>query len=176
MARAARHRLERNQTMTAFRPLPALALAGLLAACATPAPGTTAGAAGPARPVGGHGHAAFMGSFDANRDGVVTRAEYDAVRQQRFLDANGDGWLSEDEYVAEFEGRLKRQYDGRAPDDAHAREMAQARVRFKVLDTDKDGRLTAAEAQAMADKTFRAADVNGDGRVDAADATPPAPR
>lgn len=43
-----------------------------------------------ARPAGGHGREAFMGSYDVNRDGVVTRAEYDSVRLQRFAAADTD--------------------------------------------------------------------------------------
>src|SRR5256885_16883761 len=96
--------------------LAAAGLAALLTACASP---TAPSASGPAQPAGGHGQPAFMGSYDANRDGVVTRQEYDTVRKQRFLagDTNGDGWLSEKEYVDEFEARLKQQYAeiGRAP-------------------------------------------------------------
>ncbi|MFC2547596.1 MAG: hypothetical protein ACFNX4_12265 [Actinomyces oris] len=34
--------------------------------------------------------------YDANRDGVVTRDEYDTLRKERFVaaDTNKDGWLS----------------------------------------------------------------------------------
>jgi len=154
----------------------AAALAALLAACANNAPpsGNSAGAAsGAARPVGGHGHAAFMGAYDTNRDGVVTRNEYDTVRKQRFMaaDTNGDGWLGEAEYVAEFEGRLKRQYEseGKAPDERYANSMKQAYVRFGIVDRNKDGKFTIEEELAIADRTFKNADTNGDGVVDARD-------
>lgn len=160
------------------RPFRLAAIAGaaaLLAACAA-APSTTEGS-GPARPAGGHGHAAFISGYDANNDGRVPRAEYDAVRQQRYTaaDTNRDGWLSETEYVAEFQGRLQQQYadQKRLPDDAYARSLRQAHVRFGLLDTNKDGRLTLDEEQAIADRTFRSADTNGDGVVDAADAKKP---
>lgn len=165
--------------MTHPRPLSArlgcLAAAALLAACsAAPSAPAPSGAAGPARPAGGHGNAAFIGGYDANHDGRVTRAEYDAVRKQRYTaaDTNGDGWLSEAEYVAEFQGRLQQQYadQKRPPDDAYAGSLKQAHVRFGVLDKNKDGRLSADEEQAMADRTFQNADTNGDGVVDAADA------
>ncbi|MGV7207203.1 EF-hand domain-containing protein [Oxalobacteraceae bacterium A2-2] len=146
-----------------------LSMAAMLALMT--AAGASAAADGPVAPAGGHSLAAFIGGYDANRDGVVTREEYDTVRKQRFMtaDVNRDGWLSEDEYVAEFEGRLKQQYAGRAPDESYANSIKQAHVRFKILDTDHDGKLTVAEENAIADKTFRNNDTNGDGKVDKAD-------
>lgn len=149
--------------------LAAAAAAALLAACASSNPQ----ASGPAQPGGGHGHNAFMGGYDANRDGTVTRDEYDTLRKQRFMaaDTNRDGWLSEAEYVAEYETRLKAEYQaaGRQPDDKYASQIKQAHVRFGILDTDKDGRLSIEEEIAIADKTFKNADRNGDGVVNAAD-------
>ena len=151
-------------------------LTSLLVACGATAP-TNPSAAGAARPAGGHGHAAFMGSYDINRDGVVTRDEYDTVRKQRFMaaDTNSDGWLSEAEYVAEFEARLKAQYAAgtQASDEDHVRSIRQARVRFGILDTNKDGKLSIQEELAIADKTFKGADTNTDGKVDAADGKKP---
>lgn len=156
--------------------LSALAAAALLSACASapataPAPGTAA------RPAGGHGLQAFLGSYDTNRDGQVTRAEFDAVRLQRFraADTNGDGVLSEAEYVAEFEGRLKRQYfdDGKQPDKAYENSIKQAHVRFAIVNRARDGQFTAAEDAAIADKTFKNLDTNGDGTVSKED--PPRP-
>jgi hypothetical protein len=145
-----------------------LAIAVMVAMTAA---GASAAAEGPAAPAGGHGLSAFIGGYDANRDDVVTREEYDAVRKQRYTaaDTNHDGWLSEDEYVAEFEGRLKQQYADRAQDDSYAGSIKQAHVRFKLLDTDHDGKLTAAEENAIADKTFKRTDTNGDGKVDKTD-------
>lgn len=150
-----------------------VAMAVMAVALAASAP---AGAAdGPAAPAGGHGLAAFMGSYDANRDGVVTREEYDTVRKQRFVaaDTNRDGWLSEEEYVAEYEGRLQQQYAGRAQDERYAGSIKQAHVRFKILDTDKNGQLTVEEDIAIADKTFRQNDKNSDGKIDQADGAKP---
>lgn len=154
--------------------LAALAAAVLLSACAGGAPKAAATAQNqPARPAGGHGLDAFLGSYDANRDGQVTRAEFDAIRLQRFqaADSNGDGWLSEAEYVAEFEGRLKRQYfdTGRQPDTAYANNIKQAHTRFGIVNRARDGKFTWAEDQAIADKTFTGLDTNGDGVVSKAD-------
>ena len=150
--------------------LAACALAGLLTACGSTPP-TPAQGAGPQAPAGGHGHAAFLGGYDANRDGVVTRSEYDAVRKQRFTaaDTDGDGALSEAEYVAEFEGHLRQQYAGKPVDQAYTNSVKQAHVRFNILDTNKDGRLAIDEELTIGGKTFKNADVNGDGQVDQAD-------
>ncbi|WP_432383526.1 EF-hand domain-containing protein [Duganella sp. P38] len=147
----------------------ALAVAAMTAACASTTQAPPAD--GPAAPAGGHGLSAFIGGFDANRDGVVTRAEYDTVRKQRFTsaDTNRDGWLSEDEYVAEFEGRLKQQYADRPQDERYAASIKQAHVRFKILDTDHDGKLTLDEENAIAEKTFKRTDTNGDGKIDKTD-------
>ena len=154
-------------------------VAAMMAACTSAPPAAAqrsatqqpAAAAGPAAPAGGHGLSAFIGGFDANRDGVVTRQEYDAVRTQRFTaaDTNHDGVLGEDEYVAEFAGRLQQQYAGRAQDDKYAGSIKQAHVRFKILDTDHDGKLTLAEENAIAEKTFQRTDTNGDDKIDQAD-------
>lgn len=153
--------------------LAALAAAALLSACAgsgAPAPAAPATKqTQPARPAGGHGLDAFLGSYDATGSGRVTRAQFDAIRLQRFRDAdtNGDGWLSEEEYVAEFEARLKRQYfdQGRQPDQAYENGIKQAHVRFGIVNRARDGKFTLAEDLAIADKTFKGLDTNGDGVV-----------
>ena len=156
--------------------LATLTTAALLAACGGIAPAPSAATGQPARPAGGHGLDAFLGSYDANRDGQVTRAEYDAIRLQRFqtADTNRDGVLSEAEYVAEFEGRLKRQYfdDGRQPDKDYENSIKQAHVRFAIVNRARDGKYTLAEDRAIADKTFKGLDTNGDGIVSRADPQP----
>jgi len=156
--------------------LAALAAAALLSACAGGPNGKAAPATAqsqPARPAGGHGLDAFLGSYDANRNGQVTRAEFDAIRLQRFqaADTNGDGVLNEAEYVAEYEGRLKRQYfeQGRQPDEAYANNIKQAHTRFGIVNRARDGKFTRAEDQAIADKSFTGLDSNGDGVVSKAD-------
>ncbi len=160
-----------KHTLSFTKAVSAVGVAVLLSACAgTPAtPAAPTAANTPARPAGGHGLDAFLGSYDANRDGVVTRAEYDAIRLERFraADTNRDGVVSEDEYVAEFTGRLKRQYfdQGRQPDQAYENSIKQAHVRFAIVNRARDGKYTLAEDRDIADKTFKAADTNNDGVV-----------
>ncbi len=120
-----------------------------------------------------HTREGFLELYDANGDGEVPRAEFDQVRAAQFArtDANGDGRLGKDEYLAEFEERLDRRIAVQVEGSDK-----QTRVRFGALDADKDGKLTFAEYQLSGRRTFDRADRNGDGVVDAEDAKlPPAP-
>ncbi|MFT3761307.1 MAG: EF-hand domain-containing protein [Pseudoxanthomonas sp.] len=121
-----------------------------------------------------HTAGGFLELYDGNGDGKVERDEFDRERAAQFArtDVDGDGVLSEDEYLAEFEDRLDRRIAtlGGGSDK-------QTRIRFDALDTDKDGRMTFAEYQASGKRTFDMADRNHDGVVDAEDAKlPPPPR
>ncbi|MDG2525622.1 EF-hand domain-containing protein [Stenotrophomonas sp. HITSZ_GD] len=124
--------------------------------------------------VGGHGEdpAAFVAEHDLDGDGKVDAAEFEKFRRARFAetDTNGDGVLSRDEYVGEFERRLKH-----AQGQTNARQMKQADVRFNVLDKDKDGKMTWDEYAASGERLFKRADRNGDGVVDARDNQAPDP-
>ncbi|MBB4759224.1 hypothetical protein XarjCFBP7653_18680 [Xanthomonas arboricola] len=116
----------------------------------------------------------FLALYDENGDGKVGRKEYAGLRAAQFASADGDrnAALSPDEYRVEFEDRLNRRLT--ALEQADDR---QVHVRFKVLDTDKDQRMTFAEYQASGLRTFARVDRNHDGVVDASDAAlpPPAP-
>lgn len=130
-----------------------------------------------------HEGSAFIHDYDANHDGQVSRAEFDAARADRFkaTDANGDGWLSEDEYVGEYSGRLEQQLaaSDRSEEkktEERQRQIRQAHVRFDVLDKDKDRKMTQAEYDASGARAFAEQDNDKDGIVTAADAAATAAR
>jgi hypothetical protein len=96
----------------------------------------------------GHGFEHLLKAADTNGDGVLSRDEALAFAAQRFdaLDANHDGKLTADEVRASFQQK-------RAD-------------RWKKIDTDGDGRISKAEAQANAPRLaarFDQLDANGDG-------------
>nr|WP_298686447.1 hypothetical protein [uncultured Dongia sp.] len=103
----------------------------------------------------GHGPKA-----DANKDGTIDRAEFDAERAANFttLDANADGFVSEDEMKAFHEAH-------RAEMEGKQGEMS-AKF-FKRFDADSDGKVTAAEWPKEGRMTLADVDVNGDGAVTA---------
>jgi Ca2+-binding EF-hand superfamily protein len=130
-----------------------------------------------------HGGEAFIHDYDANQDGQVTHAEFDAGRVARFkaTDANGDGWVSEDEYVAEYSSRLEQQLATSSLTDEkkveeRQRQIRQAHVRFGVLDKDKDAKMTHAEYDASGTRAFAEQDNDKDGTVTQTDAAATAAR
>ena len=99
-----------------------------------------------------------------------------AGRAERFkaTDANGDGSLSEAEYVAEFSGRFEKDLAAsnsseEKKTEARQRQIRQTHVRFGILDTDKDGKISHAEYRAIADRTFAEQDADKDGMITARD-------
>ena len=101
-----------------------------------------------------------MGIFraaDANGDGVVTRDEYLAAVDARFarMDANGDGVLQASE-------RPMRAVNGAAPAASPAGMGAAGPAQM--------GRdITRAQYRPMALRRFTRLDTNGDGKIDAAE-------
>jgi Ca2+-binding EF-hand superfamily protein len=117
------------------------------------------------RPEGGHGGGPHLASADTNRDGAVSRAEFDAAiaanqarrnadaqgnRDRLFmaLDTNRDGTLSSAEIAA-----------------APARGNAQRGGGRPNLDTNNDQKVSLAEWLARPEPLFDRGDTNNDGRV-----------
>lgn len=141
---------------------------------------TVTGSAAMAAP---HEGSAFIHDYDADHDGQVSRAEFDAGRATRFkaTDANADGWLSEEEYVGEYRARLEQQLaaSDRSEEkktEERQRQLRQANVRFEVLDKDKDKKMTQAEYDASGARAFAEQDNDKDGIVTATDAAATAAR
>jgi hypothetical protein len=115
---------------------------------------------------GGHSKREFLETYDADKDGKVSKQEFAAKRgaDHKGLDLNENGAVNELEYINEYAFRLDKELAER-----RARQIRQAHVRFGVLDTDKDGVLSAAEYAASGDRMFSRLDTTGDGFVDGTD-------
>lgn len=105
-------------------------------------------------------------TMDANQDGNIDRAEFDAMRTARFteMDGNGDAIVSAEEMMAMHEKRraeMAAKHDGMKDGEGHGARM------FERMDTTGDGRVTADEWQASSLKRFVRLDSNGDGAVTA---------
>lgn len=89
--------------------------------------------------------------FDTDDDGVISHKEFDARRQALFAeaDANHDGKLNIDE--------LKAYQD--------LRRQARLEARFKALDADGDGSISAAELAQPAERMWTRLDTDEDGAV-----------
>ena len=182
-----------------------LLIAGLMAAVAVP---VLAQAAPPMAPKHDRvmtraevqGHVAQMfARVDANRDGVITKAETDAAHQAMAakrqgrqgdhamgqmgamgamhhdpaaafdrIDANHDGTISRAEFVAAHAKREQKMGATKGMSGMGGmRQMhgGMADRIFEKSDTNHDGRVTQAEAQAEAFAHFDMMDANRDGRV-----------
>jgi Ca2+-binding EF-hand superfamily protein len=148
--------------------LAALALA-LAAAAAAPGAAFAQPAQTPPGQPGPRGPERMFQQLDANSDGRVTREEALAWVATRFgqADADRDGALS----LAEFQAvqgprgdRPDRPASG--PQGADPSRWAERRAAmFRALDANADGRLTQEEVRPAVEARFRAADANGDGAV-----------
>lgn len=122
-----------------------------------------------------HSSTIFINEQDLNGDAKVGLEEFKLSRHVEFvrIDFNADGLLNEAEYLGEFEGRLMQRI-GKTADAERRREelqrqMRQAKVRFGVLDTDKNGSISFEEFQAAGMRMFKLHDRNQDNVVDEAD-------
>lgn len=106
----------------------------------------------PAQPANGPTNARdFLERADANNDGVITRAEFDAVRGARFLaiDADHNGVLSAAEREANApSGRMAARFNPDTSNDgsvSRAEFDAQGSAMFARFDRNQDGRLSSDE-------------------------------
>lgn len=133
--------------------------------------------------------------FDTNKDGVVTKEEIsarrDAMRAQwqdeRFkaLDKDGNGSISRAEFDAGHQARGAKRPDGTPPSPGAeagkgghgarhhgmggrgAGAMKGGMMAFHLVDADKDGKVTLAEATSGALARFDRMDANKDGKITA---------
>jgi hypothetical protein len=142
--------------------------AELLIACALFAGPMAASAAS-------HDIKTFITEYDLNHDGSVSKEEFADEREHRFIstDADHDGGLTHDEYVGEYRARLLA---AKPNEKSVERQMKQADVRFTVLDSNKDGKISRAEYAHSGWTMFTKHDYTDDGAVSAKDdVEPPAP-
>ncbi|ANH67734.1 hypothetical protein [Mitsuaria sp. 7] len=122
-----------------------------------------------------HSSTTFITEQDLNGDGKVLLAEFKLGREVEFvrIDLNADGQLSETEYLGEFEGRLMQRISKMADSEKRReelqRQMRQAKVRFGVLDKDKNGSISLEEFMTAGLNMFNLHDRNKDGVVDDTD-------
>ncbi len=100
----------------------------------------------------GHGMVArhFCAENDLNKDGKVTRAEFDSAIAKRFAALSGGGHgITEEALAAEMARRTSKM----------------SAAIFKRLDANGDGKLTLAEFSAPEEAMFAHLDANGDGVI-----------
>ena len=135
-----------------------------------------------------------FGEMDANKDGKITTAEIEAARTKRFedskgfdgghamamgdpnaafdrLDANKDGSISRDEFAKAREQRAERDNSPKDGKDVRRHVMRMhgpggfGGGMMETADTNKDGQITQAEAEALALQHFDKMDTNRDGQI-----------
>ena len=109
----------------------------------------SSGSTGSSRGFGSRGRSSLCFSDDLNRDGKVTRAEFDHATQQAFNGAAKGGLLTPEQYY-QLEAAQSRAISGRV---------------FQRLDRDRDGKLTLAEFASSQERLFTRLDKNNDGAV-----------
>ena len=116
-----------------------------------------------------HSVSGMLAMYDLDGDGQVTLAEYQQSRGEAFArtDSDQSGDLSAQEYMAEFTDRLDQQI-------AKTREaqLKQALVRFKALDKDENGILSAKEFHNSGQQMFARWDTDQNREVSASEPLP----
>ena len=108
----------------------------------------------------------LLSIYDANEDKAVSNSEFTNERRSVFYltDANKDGVLSSEEYLAEFEDRIDLTVD-----KSRRGQIKQTYVRFGALDDNKDNKMTFDEFQLSGKRIFTRWDKNEDGVISSAD-------
>ena len=107
------------------------------------------------RGFGTRGRSSLCYTYDANRDGKVTRAEFDKLTQQQFGAFAKGGSLNAEQYY-QLLAAQSRAISGRV---------------FQRLDRDGDGKLTLGEFAASQERLFSRLDKNNDGVITADELT-----
>lgn len=115
-----------------------------------------------------HDLATFIGEYDLDGNGSVSKEEFQKERERRFAstDVDHDAGISKDEYMAEFRSRLMFSKPEASKIEG---QMKQTEVRFNVLDVNKDGRISSAEFSHSGWTMYTEHDYNRDGAVSMAD-------
>ncbi|QGZ93345.1 EF-hand domain-containing protein [Terricaulis silvestris] len=105
------------------------------------------------------GRGGFLRRADANEDGIVTRAEFDASAGDRFVrrDDNSDGAITEDE----------RQGRGGGPDSGDR--SGRGGGRMMDADANEDGIITRAEFDASQSEMFARFDEDQSGAIESSE-------
>jgi hypothetical protein len=118
-----------------------------------------------------HSVSGMLAMYDVDNNGAVSATEYQQIRQQAFartdVDHNGD--LSPAEYMQEFTDRVDQQIA-----KTRSAQLKQAEVRFKALDKDENGILSATEYHQSGARMFSRWDTDQNRLVDTAEVLPAA--
>jgi len=114
-----------------------------------------------------HGPYGMFKMMDANGDGKISEQEHADAAKKMFtgMDTNGDGKVTAAEMDAFHEHLLGKKMHVDATKDAHKGERSEmtSADKIKVVDTDHDGVLTAAEHAAGSKSMFEKMDTDHDG-------------
>lgn len=116
-----------------------------------------------------HSFKGLLTKYDANNDNVITPEEVAIVREKiwNLADEDNNGWISEQEYLYEFEDRMDAQIS-----KTRRSAIKQTYVRFGILDKNKNGKMTLEEYQISGHRSFNRFDTNNDKTVTLSEAMP----
>lgn len=123
---------------------------------------------------GGKGPGGFLRGADTNKDGAVDQTEFQTSRDKWFadLDADKDGFVTAAELKAfgdKMHAEWAKKHADQAGEDADKMERKHGDFSERMLkrvDTDQDGKISKAEADAAGTKFFARLDDNGDGKIE----------